>query len=304
MKKTNKIIMTLVGLLLITAAVLKAHQILTTVIPDFEEIRQKYTGFEFFMRALECREMMIFHVPLEIGLGIWMISGLFRRAGWMLAIATFIFFSFVTAYKAVNGYADCGCFGVAKIDPKITLFIVDLPSVLLLLIFRPIGTSLFKPWPSGKHFLAVAIPTAIILPAITATLLISPAVKSEPLEQTGQMWDKLEHISASEKLSSGMWVVMLYHNDCPNCIEAVPGYKKMAAEFKDNINFAFIEVPSKKEYKYSIVSDDGPWLHDRLDESRNWMIQTPRVILLVDGQVIKVWQVKAPDINEILSASE
>lgn len=304
MKTANKIVMALVGLVLIGAAVLKVHQILTTVIPGFADIQAEYAGFEFIMRVMECRELMIFHVPLEMGLGIWLCCGLFRKVGWLLGILTFTFFAFVTAYKVFNGYADCGCFGVVKIDPRITLFAVDIPFVVLLLIFWPRGVKLLKPWPSGRHFFAVAIPTFAVLIAVTVFLLAVPAVKPEPLAEVGKIWDKLEHISASEQLSEGMWVVMMYHNDCPNCVEAIPDYEVLAAEYEGSINFAFIEIPPYGKPEDSIISDDSQVLVGRMDDSKNWMIQTPRVILLVDSQVIKAWEVDAPGIDEIFGAIE
>ncbi len=305
MKTANKMIMSIIGLVLIAAAILKVHQILTTIIPNFAQIQTQYNGFEFLMRMLDCREFVIFHVPLEIGLGIWLICSLFRKAAWLAGIIVFAFFCFVTGYKVVHGYADCGCFGVVKINPLITLIAVDIPAVLLLAIFWPRGSKLLPPpWPSAKHFFAVAIPTFALLIGITAYLLASPPVEPEPIEKTGQLWDKLQHIDVAEKLASGMWVVLLYHNDCPNCKEAIPEYEKIAPAYKDSISFAFIEVPPYGDPSESIVSDNTTALVGKLDQSKNWMIQTPRIILLVDGQVIKTWEIKAPTMDEIFASIE
>ncbi len=303
MKNANKIVMAIVGTVLIVAAVLKIHQILTTVIPTFEQLRAEYTGFELFMRSLECRELMIFHVPLEMGLGIWMISGIFRKAAWLVGLITFIFFVFVTGYKAVHGYADCGCFGVVKIDPLITLFALDIPVVILLAVFRPKGYKLFQ-WPNKKYFLAVAIPSVILLVAVTAYLLAAPPVEPEPIEQAGTAWDKLPHIENSDQLKTGMWIVTLFHYNCPDCEEAIPRYMEQASNFEGAINFAFIEVPPYGDISHLPLEQDLPVFVGKLDESKDWMIQTPRVLLLVEGIVEETWDAYAPTIDEIFQAIE
>lgn len=303
MKTANKIVMTVVGLILIVAAILKAHQILTTVIPTYQQISQQYTGFEFYMRVLECREILIFHVPLELGLGIWMISGLFRKSAWLLSIFTFIFFAIFTGYKVVNGYADCGCFGVVKIDPRITLLAVDIPAVLLLAAFWPKGTKFFKK-PNLKYFIFIAVITAAILIPSTAYLLASKPVEPEPVEQAGVLWDKLDHISQNEKLSAGMWIVLMFHHDCPDCREAIPKYQAIAPNFEGSIDFAFIEIPPYGDLTELNIDENSTVLVDRLDQSKDWIIQTPRTLLLVDGVVIKVWDAYAPDIDEVFGAIE
>ncbi|GAG52784.1 unnamed protein product, partial [marine sediment metagenome] len=77
MKTANKIVMTLCGLLLLFAAVMKFNQLLTE--PIITE------------RFWETRPFLIAHVPFEIALGICLLSGLFRKAGWLVGLVTFAF---------------------------------------------------------------------------------------------------------------------------------------------------------------------------------------------------------------------
>lgn len=172
MKIANKIVMAVVAAFLIVAAALKAKQILT------EPILTK--GF------WESWLFLVIQIPLEFGLGIWLISGLFRKAAWLAGTLAFGGFVIITGYKAISGDASCGCFGTVHVNPWITLLTIDVPLFILLLAFRPKGEKLLPPpWPSAKHFFGVAIPTIIFL-----AILVPVLVFNKPPETT----DKYEVI--------------------------------------------------------------------------------------------------------------
>src|SRR3989339_147156 len=130
-KKGNKIVMMLAGLLLIIASILKAHQILTTPILT--------KGF------WESWEFLLIQIPLEFGLGVWLVSGLFRRAAWLAGAVADFGFIFFTIQKILIGAESCGCFGQVHVNPWVTLFTIDIPFFLALLIFRPKGEKLLGP---------------------------------------------------------------------------------------------------------------------------------------------------------------
>lgn len=304
MKKMNKIVMVAAGLFLIVAAFLKMHQILTSYVPPIVDMFEKYSGFELFMRILDSREVMIWHVPAEIGLGVWLMSGLFKKAGWLVGLLTFVIFLGVTGYKGVNGYGDCGCFGLVKLNPWITFWAVDVPLVVGLLIFRVKGEKLLPPpWPRKAHFWSVFIVAVIVMCGVTGYLLASEPVLPEELPEAGVRWEKLDHIEVGDILEEGMWVVLLFHEDCPNCAEAIPMYEGSAAEYAGSVGFAYVEIPPYGDLEESIVPEDTNALVGRLDDSQEWLIQTPRVLLLVDGVVVKAWEIEAPTIEEILSTN-
>jgi thiol-disulfide isomerase/thioredoxin len=170
MKTANKIVMAVAGAFLVAAAVLKSQQLLT------EPIISK--GF------WESWEFFVIQIPLELGLGIWLLCGLFRKTGWLLAAIAFGGFIGVTGYKAITGAASCGCFGTVHVNPWITLLAIDVPLFVLLLIFQPRGYKLFPPpWPSARHFFGVAIPTFILLPAVVFILVFNkPPDKTDEYE--------------------------------------------------------------------------------------------------------------------------
>ncbi|MFA5784963.1 MAG: MauE/DoxX family redox-associated membrane protein, partial [Phycisphaerae bacterium] len=162
MKIANRIVMTLAGLLLIVASALKAYQMLTEPIVS----KGLWESWEFFLVT----------VPLEMSLGIWLVSGLFRKAAWLFGTLSFGFFVGVTAYKALTGELSCGCFGTVSVDPWITLIALDIPLFLLLLIFYPRGEKLLPPpWPHPLHCLLIAIPGAFIVGALIPTLAFNKA---------------------------------------------------------------------------------------------------------------------------------
>jgi hypothetical protein len=156
--------MILAGSLLIVAAILKFHEMLTVCIPSWTD--NKYGFWESY-------EFFLVQIPLEFALGVWMVSGLFRKAAWIAGTLGYFGFILVTIFKIVTGAESCGCFGRIEVDPKITLFAIDIPIFLLLAIFRPKGLKLLPPpWPNLFYMLAVAVvavgPMVFAAPAMVA----------------------------------------------------------------------------------------------------------------------------------------
>ena len=178
--------MMVAGAFLITAAALKTHQLL------IEPILSK--GF------WESWAFFVVQIPLEFGLGIWLVCGLFRKAAWMLGTIAFGGFIFITGYKAFGGAASCGCFGTVHVNPWITLSTIDIPLFILLLLFQTKGEKLLPPpWPSAKHFFGVAIPTVIFLAAIVLSLVLNkPPEKTDKYEVTRpDQWTTVKSVKPS-----------------------------------------------------------------------------------------------------------
>lgn len=162
MRKICRIVMAVAGLFLIVAACFKIHQLLTSPLPEEP--------------LIDTWLFAVVQVPLELGLGIWLVSGLFVKAGWLISLIAYGGFVGITTWRFATGQESCGCFGSFHVDPKITLFAIDIPIFLGLAIFRPKGEKLLQ-WPSAKHFLAIAIPTLIILATIVPTLILNKVTK-------------------------------------------------------------------------------------------------------------------------------
>jgi thiol-disulfide isomerase/thioredoxin len=303
MKKANTIVIWIAGIVLLVASALKIQQLAT------EPIISK--GF------WESWEFFLIQIPLELGLGLWLISGLFKKAGHLLALIAFGIFIIVTLHKGLTGAEFCGCFGVVKVNPWITLFAIDVPIFVCLAVFRPKGEKLFPPpWPRPAHFFAIAISTFILLPMIEYILITNkPPLKTDKYEVVDpnewitpnqNLWPMLEDIDIKQQLQSGLWVVLLYHYDCPDCAKAIPVYEEMYKSLKGNenvISFAFIEMPPYGNEKQQLVSPDSEIIRGKLSEKKKWFLQTPVVVVLSDGVALKAAEGKALSLDEILEAA-
>lgn len=324
--------MAIAGLVLLVAAVLKTHQLLTepTISKSFWE------SWLFF----------VIQIPLETGLGIWLLTGLFRKTAWLLGLFAFTVFISVTAYKGMIGIESCGCFGKVEVNPWITLATIDLPLLFAMLVFRPKDCKFLPPpWPSARHFFSVFVLTVVILAALTLTLVFNrpadvtdkhvvvragdwvkrpsqtvfdpepnkpprqtqAADQNEPAPDPGiQQWEMFQYIDIADSLRSGLMILFFYRHDCPTCHEAIPLYDQMARDLQLNseaIQIAFIEIPPYGSDEDNSIPEDTPALKGRLDDSKQWYnLTTPVITVLLEAQVVKVWQGQAPDLNTILEA--
>lgn len=321
----SSIAMAVAGAMLVFAGVLKVHQLLTERVAN----RGIFDNWEFY----------VLQIPMEIGLGIWLLCGLFRKAGWLLGVLCYGVFTCVTAYKAIYNYESCGCFGVVHVDPLITLFAVDVPIFLSLAVFRRRDEKLLPPpWPRAEHFWGVALPTFVLLASILIVVVTNkveidlagnngarPVIKNpnggvdEPnsidvngvdpnvgSEVVQGGWSMLEYIDVADQLADGIVVVLFYHNSCPDCKRYIPIYEELQNEnFENGIRFAFIEAPVYEDDIASPVPADTVCIVGRLSENpgKKWMINTPLVVLVVDGTAVKAWdEGTAPEFEEIIQA--
>ena len=108
--------------ILIAAALLKGYQLATAPV----------VGSGLF----SSRAFLIALVEFEWLLGVWLLSGLYPRRAWQVALACFAGFACVSLYKGLSGDASCGCFGRVEVSQRWTL-VLDLGAVLALLAWPP-----------------------------------------------------------------------------------------------------------------------------------------------------------------------
>lgn len=112
----------LVGVILLTAAVLKAHQLATS--PTRE------------ISIFTTRWFLIGLVELELALGLWLLSAVYPKQARVAALAVFAGFCSVSLYQALSGEHSCGCFGNLPINPWYTL-LFDLAAAAMLWRWTP-----------------------------------------------------------------------------------------------------------------------------------------------------------------------
>jgi len=94
------------GVLLLTAAGLKAHQLATEPVLS--------TGL------LDSRWLLMATVEFELLFGLWLLGNIWPKPTWAAALACFGLFAGVSLYKALSGHASCGCFGRVPVNPWYT----------------------------------------------------------------------------------------------------------------------------------------------------------------------------------------
>ncbi len=288
--RISTVVMGLLGLLLLTAAVLKGYELLARPLAN--------------NNLWSYRPFLIFEVEFEVVLGLWLVSGLWRRWSWWIALLCFVGFCGVTLYKGLTGAESCGCFGQVHVNPWITLSAIDVPAVLLLLIFRP------RPKPISRvHYGVVILGLTALLAGVTTTVLVTNKPQRvtatrevlEPHTWIGQPLPIMTHIDRAGQLQQGNWLIMLFHYDCTDCIETLPDFQQIAENMQGNesvLQLALIEVPP---YGYDAKSDESPYLIGRMDDSKEWLVVTPAVLLLSDGVVQQAWKEGTmPTFDEVL----
>jgi hypothetical protein len=329
MKIVNKIVMTLAGLILIAASILKIHEMLVVCIPGWRE-HGMWESWEF----------TLLQIPMELCLGIWLISGLFRKAAWTAGTLAYFGFIFVTLYKGITGAESCGCFGQIHVNPWLTLGLIDVPMFIVLLLNHP-GDDyklLPPPWPNVWHAILFAAPIFGVLifvgPLMVAfrpiclkpeepakvvvvykekivyqdrivtdpntvpvttpdtKLQIEPDIKSAATPQV-ELWSWLQYIDIADQLKEGVAVVLMYHHDCPTCAKMVPLYseycKKMKGLGDESMKIAFVAAPPYSDK--GPVPADTACLRGKLTEKdgQKFAIMSPYVVALIDGQLVKTW---------------
>lgn len=287
LKNTNKVIMKILGLLLLVTAIMKGWQLLVEPVANKD--------------IWSNRLFLIFTVEFELALGIWLISGLFKKAAWLVTVVCFSVFSVITLYKGLSAADSCGCFGAVKVNPWITLFVVDLPVVLGLLLSKAKGfylVEVLRPWklllplPKIKYTAVVFILGLAVIGVSGPLLLLNEPAKEtaeyvvlEPETWVGKTLPIIENIDIGEQLKNGKWLVLFYHYDCPDCLNAIEELEEMAIDLVGNddiLRIAFVEVPP---YGEVVINKNGNWVLGQLENSKEWFVTTPTIIFLDGGKV-------------------
>jgi hypothetical protein len=283
------------GLVLLTAAVLKGWQLATE--PTLEK------------GLLTSRWFLIVAVEVEWLLALWLLSGLYKRQAWWATLGCFALFAGIALYKALSGETSCGCFGKIHANPWYTA-VLDAAVVGLLARFPWFGLDPARRRRSPEHlayrlscisalgfvFLA-AVAGAIAMGSYRPAnidrdgLLVgdSAFVVLEPQDWTGKRCPLLKHIEIGAALEQGEWDLILYHSDCPACQAILKQYQGTTYEPSTAAGLprvALVEVPP---YGTAHPADDTPSVvFGRLKTDREWMVSTPVTLQLSEGIVRSV----------------
>jgi hypothetical protein len=280
----------LIAAVLLTAAALKGHQLATEPVLG--------SGL------LDSRWFLIGVVEFELFFGLWLLGGLLPKATWAAALMCFGLFACVSLYKALSGHATCGCFGRVPVNPWYTTTL-DLAIVVSLVRRRPLGLSFsFGDLTFARSiiilvvWLCFGLPIAFAMGSYTDATLSDAGeiigngaiVVLKPETWIGKRFPLLGHVDIGDKLSSGLWLVLLHRHSCSACREAASQYESLAKEFAAKSNcpkIALVEVPPYALKTTAAV--DGAWVYGRLSDAEEWQLSGPASVLVNAGNVQNVF---------------
>ena len=250
---------------------------------------------------LTTRWFLVIGVEFELALGFFLIAGLLPKMTWWISILCFTGFVAITANKAWMGDANCGCFGRAQVDPRITLAL-DIAVLAVLLIFRPrahIRWLGHASWltPVAALLLLIGIPGGwLMATAQSASINDSGLVSAgsfivlEPEKWAGKPLPLFNSIDIGGRLRTGKWIVVLYSHTCSHCVEALPKYLGIASRLESqgiDTRMALVQIPPFADSSPLPSQLPGTVLAGRLEETHEWFAETPVEILLDEGKVVR-----------------
>ncbi len=172
-----------------------------------------------------------------------------------------------------------------------------------------VGSAVFRPYPiAAANGLVTANSGKIVILEPNKWIgrrlpVLANIVQSQPvtgmIQATG---DHLQNADAtgvsrqheiylSTPLAHGRWIVMFYHASCDECRATIPIYEGLAQQQETSgqkPHAAFVRVPSGSESSvpHNLFHSNIP-LHATLDSSHQWFAQTPAVVELNNGVVVR-----------------
>jgi hypothetical protein len=179
-------------------------------------------------------------------LALWLLSGVLTRFAWLASIVTFTGFAFYSAISLYTHHISCGCFGAVTLHPQSAL-IINLTVILLLLTTGPPVSS--RPITLARTFgIGFAIVGIFFFSANGGVRAIyGKQITQLRIEDwIGQRLPILDQIDIAHELSTGEWLVLFFHHDCGNCMQAaleLAAANKGITSANSPKTLAFIEVP-------------------------------------------------------------
>ena len=281
----------LIGVVLLIAAGMKAHQLISGYVPSPTSV----PGIPF----LTSPSFQLLNVEIELLIGLWLISGLYKRLAACFTIVYFLLLSGVSGYLIVAG-SDCCCFGRLVISPWFT-FVFDVFSVAtlcLLLSTTDFGNSISSHqitfFATLSAFLFFGILVFVSLPKYRVIASVNDDLGGEGelvvLDVEGWKLKPLpilDQIDIGDRLKQGSCLIVLYHTDCPRCNEVIKHYESMANTIGTAI--VLLEIPHLSGYNYQQpFRQYDKFMYAKLSRSKRWVVSTPIVLELNDGVVVRV----------------
>jgi hypothetical protein len=243
-------------------------------------------------------------VVVECALGAALLVNLKPRVTLALTSLLLLLFLGVVGYAWATGATEnCGCFGPWKRTPG-QAFVEDL--VLLALAGWAWWGRWPAPAPTNTAKLAVvgfAVAAGAMVPAFAA--FGGMAAPGEAGKVGSEAFRTIRVEDLQTDLSKGDHLVLLMSTDCPHCRDSVPAVNALAADarlpkvvaiaMQDRVERGIFREDYKAEFPVGQVSQQT--IASLLDN------QFPRLFLVRDGRIVKVWDGEPPSPDEVAAAT-
>ncbi len=235
-------------------------------------------------------------VGLEFGLGILLITGIFRRAAAWISLPMILFFLGMLVYAAQAGLESCGCFGeLIKIPPAAEI-VID--SVLLVLVGVVLWRGRSVNWSSAPVRHALAYGGIIVGAFIFLTGNPAGGGEEEVTVELAQL-DILQRASPSVALPQEGFL-FFFSADCDHCWAFSSTVSEMAKRLPDfqTYGVTFSDPQTLGEFQLSFAPE-FPILVVTESEFHRVTRDYPVGVWISQGQVEQAWSGFIPSYREL-----
>jgi len=297
-----RVIEAVIGAVLLAAGLIKAYQPLDFI--------QQITDYKIITAPTPVKLIAWVMIAVECALGAALIAGYRRRVAVPAAGALFLVFLATLGWAWYSGAtADCGCFGSWVKRTPAQAFLEDalmLGAIGAARMLNRNEPARYRPW--RLVVVAVAMITGL---AVTAWATHSPRQSNDPLvrlraqAQQESPFRDLKISDLAEDVRKGFYLVALIDTGCEHCQASVPALNNVYAQRESLPPLVALcsneagEV-ARFQQKFGArfpIGRISPADFTRLFERG----KPPRIFLLRDGAVVKIWDGVVPPEAEIKS---
>lgn len=273
------VVRVVLGLVLLTAAALKAHQLATGAVIAGENFDSEW--------------LISGAILVEGLLALWLCAGVLPIWGWRFALFCFSLFSVISFAKGLAGAQTCGCFGDVETSPWGTL-ILDAVAVFALACCRPVlNTNCGR----FRQLLELVAVTALLA---TVTIASADVAGHEPSQGSSTVGTELEcpghwvghpfalldRIDIGDQLTVGQWLVLLYRPGCEMCERLIQEYESaQGCGLESPRQTALIALNRGKAHNSYYYEG---FYHGELTRVAELQVHVPLEIVLEDGLVTAI----------------
>lgn len=213
-------------------------------------------------------------VQIELMMAVVLLAEIRLRSTLLAVALLFSLFSIFSGYRVWLGAESCGCFGPVKVPPLITTALDLCLAAAAALASRLVINEQARPGcfkAAGVAYAVAGVLAVLVFCARVPTTATALSVQAEgelvildPESWVGKAFPLSRHLVPEVDISSGDWVVLFFHHDCPDCQAAIPRYDALASDYGRHV--LLVEVPpcgprppAVRAAKVARLTDDNEW---------------------------------------------